>query len=144
MKKLLLLLLTLLGSTAMVNAQVSFTNNQGNLSVVFYVTNFPPDVQVEMENVWRLHAQLCTTNQANRFYTPSYLYSTNYVQSGVDTNNAPVFSQVVTTNAAWTRQGMCLLIADPSFTRSRANILEIVREWLGLRRNMMSAERLRE
>lgn len=142
--KQLLFALTLLVSIAAGNAQVSFTNNRGNLSVVFYVTNFPPDVQAEMENVWRLHGQLCTTNPASRFYTPSYLYSTNYVQSGVDTNNAPVFSQVVTTNAAWTRQGMCLLIADPSFTRARANILETVREWLGLRRNMMAAERLRD
>jgi len=142
MKKLLALLaLTLLPLAAF--GQVSFTNNTGGMTLTFYVTNMPPDLRAELESVWRKHALLCTTNTASRFYTPSYLYQTNYVQTGTDTNGAPIFSQTVTTNAAWGRQEMLGLISLPS-PRNNANVREIVAEWVAWRRAVMSAERLKE
>lgn len=142
MKKLLALLaLTLMPLAAF--GQVSFTNNSGGMTLTFYVTNMPPDLRAELESVWRQHALLCTTNTASKFYTPSYLYQTNYVQTGTDTNDVPVFSQVVTTNTAWGRQEMLGIISQPS-PRNNANVREMVSEWIARKRAQMSAERLRE
>jgi len=142
MKKLLALLaLTLLPLAAF--GQVSFTNNTGGMTLTFYVTNMPPDLRAELESVWRQHAMLCTTNTASRFYTPTYRYTTNYVQSGTDTNGEPVFSQVITTNVAWGRQEMLGIISQPS-ARVTANVTEIAREWIAARRAIMAKARLDE
>jgi hypothetical protein len=114
-------------------AQVSFINNQGSMSLVFYVTNLPPAQQAELEKTfWVRHRAVATTNAngtTNTSFLSSYAYATNYVQSGEDTNGAPLFSQVVTTNATLSRQAFLTLIAAPANNRTRLNMREIVDEW---------------
>jgi hypothetical protein len=127
MKLLLATVLALLALTA--SAQVTFTTNSGGMSLVLYVTNMASAERQLLEQTWRIRNNAVTTNTSSRTYLPAYLYTTNYVESGTDTNGQPVFSQVVTTNAVLSRQAFLTLIADPRNLRTVANTREIIQEW---------------
>lgn len=126
--KYLLALVTLLTSFTAA-AQVTFITNSGNMSLVIYVTNLPAAERQLLEQTFRIRNNAVTTNTSSRTYLPAYLYQTNYVESGTDTNGQPVFSQVVTTNTVLSRQAFLTLIADPKNFRTVVNTREIIREW---------------
>jgi hypothetical protein len=130
--KYLIALLTLI-ATLSASAQVTFTTNSGNMSLVLYVTNLPAAERELLEKTFLIRSRAVAPTNANGTvntrFLPAYAYQTNYVQSGTDTNGQPVFSRVVTTNGPLSRQASLTLIADPANFRTRVNFSEIIREW---------------
>lgn len=144
----LLTLAALAAFTIGASAQVSFTNNQGGLSLVFYVTNLPPALQVELDNTfWIRHKAVATTNAngtVNSKYLASYAFTTNYVPAGIGTNGKTLFAQVVTTNAIVSRQTFLSLIADPKNFRVPHAVKEIIQDTCGPMRREIGDRRNEE
>ncbi len=144
----LLTLAALAAFTLGAAAQTSFTNNQGGLSLVFYVTNLPPALQVELENTfWIRHKAVATTNAngtVNPKFLASYAFTTNYVPAGTGTNGETLFAQVVTTNTIVSRQAFLGLIAAPRNFRVPYAVKEIIQDWCGPTRREIGDRRNEE
>jgi hypothetical protein len=130
--KYIIALLALL-ETISASAQVTFTTNSGNMSLVLYVTNLPAAERVLLEKTFLIRSRAVAPTNANGTvntrFLPAYAWQTNFVESGTDTNGQPVFSRVVTTNVPLSRQAFLTLAANPRNFRTVANTREIIREW---------------